>query len=98
LEQEKNALISLPKTQGIKDDIFVDRQKRIKRNEHTIPNQNTRKKLAGKGKILPPKIAALRAQTKLKRSLIKQIRNEDKKSSKSKPKGKQVSKKQQKKT
>jgi len=93
----KTPLISLPKTHGIKDDIFVDREKRLKRNEHPTPNQNKRKELAGKGKILPPKIAALRALSQEKRNLMKKIRDEDKKSSKVRPKGKQISKKKQKK-
>jgi len=76
--QGKTPLITLPKTQGIKDDIFVDREKRLKRQEHPIPNQNKRRELAGKGIVLPPKVAELRAQTKEKRKLLKQIRSEDK--------------------
>jgi len=51
--------------------------------------------LVGKGTLLPPRVAALRAQSKEKRKLMKQIRMEDKKKAKRKPK---ISNKKQKKS
>lgn len=88
----KVPLITLPKTQGIKDDIFIDRDKRLKRTERPVPNQNKRLTLAGKGTLLPSRVTALRAQTKEKLKLMKQIRKEDKKVKKPK-----ISKKKEKK-
>lgn len=93
------SLVTLPKTQGVKLNIIEDRQKRMQRQSHPIPNQNDRKKLT-KGTILPPRVVVLRKQTREKQKLLRLLKKEDekkRKSSKAKPGVKSAGKKKRKK-
>lgn len=89
------SLITLPKTGGVKLDIIEDRKRRLERLRNPIPNQNKRRELT-KGKIVPPRVAALRKQTKEKRQLLKILEREERqknKSSKDKPDAKKKKRK-----
>lgn len=94
--------VSLPKTSGIKPTVIQDRQKRLDRNEKPNPNQNDKKKLAGKATVLPPRVGELRKATNEKKKLLKILQEQEKKNQKEQPnktgkKGKVISKKAQKK-
>jgi len=80
--------ISLPKTHGIKPTVIEDRKARLERQAKPKPNQNQKHNLAGKATVLPPRVAELRKATNEKKKLLKILEQEDKKSSKSQPKGK----------
>jgi len=83
--------VTLPKTKGILYSTLEDRQKRLDRAAKPLHNQNDRKKFVGKkvkATILPPEVQELRKASKQKRELLKMLEAEEKKTSKSQPKGK----------
>jgi len=91
--------VTLPKTGGIKPTVIEDRKARLERQAKPKPNQNQKRHLAGKATVLPPRVGELRKATSEKKKLLKILEQEDKKSSKSQPKGKKIlSKKAQKKS
>jgi len=79
-------LISLPKTQGIKFSVIEEREKRLERQSNPKRNQNRRKELSGKGKIVPEATTELRKIMKEKKRLIKLLRAQEEKQMKKKPK------------
>jgi len=80
--------ISLPKTHGIKPTVIEDRKKRLERQSKPIPDQNEKKKLAGKATVLPPRVGELRKATNEKKKLLKLLQEQDKKITKTKNKKK----------
>eukprot|EP01083_Nonionella_stella_P285433 971556_1 len=81
-------LISLTKTKGIKYTIIEDREFRLKRQTNPVHNQNNRKELSNKGIIIPKDTIKLRKQLKEKKRLLKILRDQERKSRKSKPRKK----------
>ena len=81
------ALITLPKTQGIKYSNIEDREQRLERQANPKHNQNRRKELSGPGKtLLPPRTMEVAKRTREKKRLLRILRQQEKKSSKGKPK------------
>lgn len=78
--------IPLPKLKGIKLGVVEDRELRMKRQRNPLPNQNDKKKYAGKGKLLPPHVAELRMKTREKKRLLKILRQQEKAAGKGKKK------------
>lgn len=79
-------LISLPKTQGIKYTVIEERDKRLERQVNPNHNQNKRKELSGKGKVIPESMQKLRKVMKEKKRLLKILRAQEEKQMKKKPK------------
>jgi len=85
--------VRLPPGKGVKLDVVTDRELRLQRMSNPKKNQNDKKRYAGKGTLLPPKVTELRKKTREKKKLLKLLAEQDAKSSAKKPKTKKKSKK-----
>jgi len=80
--------VRLPPGKGVKLDVVTDRELRLQRMSNPKKNQNDKKRYAGKGTLLPPKVEELRKKTREKKKLLKLLAEQDAKSTAKKPKPK----------